>query len=351
MRGYTPLHLFDRFHVGVAQIHREQRSSGRKMHVGIDEAWSNRAAAKIDDVGLGTGHRLDLRSRTDRRDLTSGDGHRLRDRIISIHRQYNTIDQRGINGRLGLRLATCYTDEGDQRDDCDADDHDEQPWNLGTMDLGTEVRSEHHRNGFTDRIDDAIDLRVGGDERRRQADAIHHHARVEPAVEHRLGQFLCEASFGRELLPRGLVRHNLDRRHQPKAADVADTVHRLEAAQPAQQSIAGGGGAFGEALALENVDVGQGDGATGGMSRVGEGMHPTLARRHVVDHLANRIRDADAAERDVSARDPLRELHDVGFDAVMLQSEPSPGAPEAGDHFVGDEQHVMLRQISRIRAK
>ena len=87
----------------------------------------------------------------------------------------------------------------------------------------------------------------------------------------------------------------------------------------------------------------QGDGAARGMSRVRERVHPAFARRHAVDDVAHRVGDADAAERDVAAGDALGELHDVRLDAVVLQPEPAAGAAEAGDHFVGDEQHVVAR--------
>ena len=79
------------------------------------------------------------------------------------------------------------------------------------------------------------------------------------------------------------------------------------------------------------------------MSRVGERVHPAFARRHAVDDVAHRVGDADAAEWDVAAGDALGELHDVRLDAVVLQPEPAAGAAEAGDHIVGDEQHVVAR--------
>ena len=39
--------------------------------------------------------------------------------------------------------------------------------------------------------------------------------------------------------------------------------------------------------------------------------------------------------------DRLGELHDVRLDAPVLEREEAPGAAEAGDHLVGDEQHVV----------
>ncbi len=138
-------------------------------------------------------------------------------------------------------------------------------------------------------FDDAIDLRVGGDERRRQADAIHHHARVEPAVEHRLGELLREAGFGRKLLPRGLVAKQSQPppsgqgrgrcRRRPSTRGCAA---RAANDRPRRRRVRS------DARCSRMSMLRQRDGATGGMSRVGKGMHPPLARRHAVDHFANR---------------------------------------------------------------
>ena len=70
-------------------------------------------------------------------------------------------------------------------------------------------------------------------------------------------------------------------------------------------------------------------------------MHPALAWRHAVDHLANGVGHANAAERDVAAGNALGKLHDVGLDAVVLEPEPLARSSEARDHLVRNQQHVM----------
>jgi hypothetical protein len=118
LRRDAPFHVFNRFHVGVAEIHREQRGSGRKMHVGIDEARSNRAAAQVNDVRLRAGHRLDLRCGSDGGDLAAGDGHRLGDRVGAIDSDHDAINQHGIGGRLrDRRRDTAQHDRQRQRPD------------------------------------------------------------------------------------------------------------------------------------------------------------------------------------------------------------------------------------------
>ena len=72
-------------------------------------------------------------------------------------------------------------------------------------------------------------------------------------------------------------------------------------------------------------------------------MHPTFGRGHAVDDLADRVGNANPAERHVAARDAFGELHDVRLDAVVLQAEPSTRAAEPGDHLVGNQQHVVSR--------
>ncbi|VBJ00879.1 Uncharacterised protein [Burkholderia pseudomallei] len=71
--------------------------------------------------------------------------------------------------------------------------------------------------------------------------------------------------------------------------------------------------------------------------------------RHPVVELAVRdqrvgdpVRQRDRTHRHVTARQALGERHQVGREAEVLVREPFAGAPEAADHFVGDEQHVVL---------
>jgi hypothetical protein len=78
-----------------------------------------------------------------------------------------------------------------------------------------------------------------------------------------------------------------------------------------------------------------------------------MTAAHDLVHLA---RDDDAAQRQIGAGHALGERHQVGLDAPMTQGEPAAGAAEAGDHLVGDQQHLVpvadlaqAREIGRRR--
>jgi hypothetical protein len=70
-------------------------------------------------------------------------------------------------------------------------------------------------------------------------------------------------------------------------------------------------------------------------------MPPAARRRRGVENRLDPGGDTDAAEGDVAAGDPLGELDDVRLPPPVLQPEPAPGASEAGDHVVADEEHVV----------
>ena len=53
------------------------------------------------------------------------------------------------------------------------------------------------------------------------------------------------------------------------------------------------------------------------------------------------LRDDEAGERYVRTRDGLREREHVGLHAPVLKREPTAGASETGNDFVGDQQHVV----------
>ena len=62
--------------------------------------------------------------------------------------------------------------------------------------------------------------------------------------------------------------------------------------------------------------------------------------------LEERLRDPrrhdERAERQVAGGDPLRARQQVGREPEALRREPASAAAEAGDHLVGDEEHVTL---------
>ena len=71
-------------------------------------------------------------------------------------------------------------------------------------------------------------------------------------------------------------------------------------------------------------------------------MHPLVLGLHLVHGLLDRLRDHDAAERQIARRDALGEGDDVGQHVPVLEREPLAGPAEAGDDLVGDEEHVVL---------
>ena len=69
----------------------------------------------------------------------------------------------------------------------------------------------------------------------------------------------------------------------------------------------------------------------------------------VVERLVDFVAREHAGQRQVAAGDALGEAQQVGRDVGLLACEQRPGAPEAGHHLVGDQQHLVLR-AQRARA-
>ena len=94
---------------------------------------------------------------------------------------------------------------------------------------------------------------------------------------------------------------------------------------------------------FENVEVFQRDRGRDRMSAGGKavGEHADLGGI-VGDRLIDLVGDEDRRQRYVGRRDRLGEDHEVGRDAVGLTGERIAGAAEACDHFVGDDEHVVL---------
>ena len=112
------------------------------------------------------------------------------------------------------------------------------------------------------------------------------------------------------------------------------------------------GGVLDQVLVLEDLEVAQGDGAGGRVGGVGEAVHEAVGfgLRGCAWWIS--LRDDGAGQRDVGAGHRLGEGHDVRLDVPVAQGEPAAGASEAGDHLVGDEQHVVavadLAQLGEV---
>ena len=85
------------------------------------------------------------------------------------------------------------------------------------------------------------------------------------------------------------------------------------------------------------------------MAARGEAMseHADLGRI-VGERLIDLVGEQDCRQRDIGRGHRLRDHHEIGLDAIGLASEHVAGAAEAGDHLVGDDQHVVLRQTAWI---
>ena len=138
------------------------------------------------------------------------------------------------------------------------------------------------------------------------------------------------------------VLDQLDPAHQPEPAHVADDREVAERLEPRQEAPSHLTGALDEAFSLDDVDVREAHRAAHGMTGVGRRVHELPIGRRLLQRRVHALRHQDPAERQVGARDALCERHEVRFDAPVPHRKPAPGPPEAGDHLVGDQQHVVL---------
>ena len=79
-----------------------------------------------------------------------------------------------------------------------------------------------------------------------------------------------------------------------------------------------------------------------GWPAIGRGVHVAAVERRVQDRVVHPLRKNVAAQWQIAAGHALGERHDVGLDAPMAEREPAPGAAEAGDDLVGDQQYVVF---------
>ena len=77
------------------------------------------------------------------------------------------------------------------------------------------------------------------------------------------------------------------------------------------------------------------------MAGVRVGVHPAVFRLHRVDRFLDGAAHHDAAQRQVAGGHALGERADVGLDVPVAGGEPLARPAEAGDHLVGDEQHLV----------
>ncbi|MCP9984668.1 hypothetical protein LUX32_49420 [Actinomadura madurae] len=138
----------------------------------------------------------------------------------------------------------------------------------------------------------------------------------------------------------GGVAVELDAQHQPHPADLADVAQLFERPERSQQPLPQLRGAIQQALALQDVDVGECHGRANGMAVVGEAVEEGSAP----GELQHPPSDQDGAHGDVTAGDALRGDDHVRLDAVPLGGEPVTGAAERRDDLIDDEQDAVAAQ-------
>src|SRR3546814_4493755 len=85
------------------------------------------------------------------------------------------------------------------------------------------------------------------------------------------------------------------------------------------------------------------------MAGVGEAVRELAAL--LPQHLRHALADHDGRERQVARGQPLGQRHEVRLDGEAVAAEPLPGAPEAADHLVGNQQDVVLdRKSTRLNS-
>ena len=182
---------------------------------------------------------------------------------------------------------------------------------------------------------------MGDHHRRCQADDIAAHPAEESVLLHRLVDAGSDLLVGREFFLGRPVLDDLDGDHQAQSTDLADVGMIAEGGvESLEQVTALLGRLPGEVLALDDVEVGHGNGTTDRVGAVGVGVHPDVLA--VVQHGGDLVVDAGAAQREVPRGDGLGVLDHVGLDSPVFQPEHPAGSPEPGDDLVGGQQHVVL---------
>jgi hypothetical protein len=151
------------------------------------------------------------------------------------------------------------------------------------------------------------------------------------AVEHTLGD-----GAGRGLAL--AVLHQLQPEQQTAAAHVADQrVAPLHLVQPRQRLRADPGRVVDQAFALDHLERGQ---------RGRGGDRVLLVRVVPVGLLSDDVQIVPCqagSDRQYAAAQGLAEHHDVGYRAVVISGEESPGLAQSGGDLVEDQQRAMRR--------
>ncbi len=146
---------------------------------------------------------------------------------------------------------------------------------------------------------------------------------------------------GRATSP-ALRRTELDRPHQPHAADVAhDLVAIDERRREREQELAQLGSTPDEPLTLDHPQ--RREPRSGGEVVAAEGRSMADATFHAVEHaVAHGCRDEHAANRDEAAGEGLGNADHVRIETPVLEREEAPGPSQARLHLIADEQRVVL---------
>ena len=120
-------------------------------------------------------------------------------------------------------------------------------------------------------------------------------------------------------------------------ASPAISCRRDELLQACVQQRAHAGGVVQQALRLDDLDVGQRDGALEGVALVRAAWTNERSQR-----LLGERRRRDDGRRGHAAAERLGDDDDVRHDVRVLEGEPAAGPPQARQRLVGDQQRAAL---------
>lgn len=145
---------------------------------------------------------------------------------------------------------------------------------------------------------------------------------------------------GIERLTGFCVAYEFDAEKKTHAANVADDGRFVKRSEGGAKLSAFGFDGCDEIVLLQIIEDSQACGGGNRMSAISEAVEQGAGA--AFDGGGDASGDDDGTERSVAAGEAFASENDVGLDAPMIDGKIFAGATDAGHHFVGDEENVVL---------